>query len=168
MNNYIGLKSAIEEAKQYLKLLGGAKVIEDQSGIIPIYNPKQKLRKPKENIYLIGDAATQVKATTYGGIIYGLLAGTYLSENPLKYEKKFNSKLGKDLRISLKMRKWMNSMTEKQSNELIDIFQKKSNIDILAKHDRDFPSKFIVKLLMKETKLWKLGFDLFKSKISRK
>jgi len=59
----------------------------------------------------------------------------------------------------------MNHMDEKQSNDLIDIFQKKSNNKILANHDRDFPSKFIVQLLMKEAKLWKLGFDIMKNKV---
>ncbi|MBD3318653.1 geranylgeranyl reductase family protein [Candidatus Woesearchaeota archaeon] len=153
--------------QDYKKLLGNATILEDQSGIIPLYNPKQTLQKDK--ISLIGDAATQVKATTYGGIIYGLLAGTYLSENPATYQERFNNKLGRDLWISLKMREWMNTMNEEQSNTLIDIFQKKHNIDILANHDRDFPSKFIVQLLLKETSLWKLGFDMFKNKLfSRK
>ncbi len=149
----------------YKKLLGKSRIIEDQSGMIPVYNPKQQLRKGSENIFLLGDAATQVKATTYGGIIYGLLAGTYLAEDKEMYTSRFNSKLGKDLWISLKMRNLMNYMTDKQANELIEIFKKKENNDILAEHDRDFPSKFMVKLLMKEAKLWKLGFDIFKNKM---
>ncbi|MCD4666906.1 hypothetical protein K8R47_03795, partial [archaeon] len=111
---------------------------------------------------LIGDAATQVKATTYGGIIYGMLSGKYISEDFHSYSKKFNSKLGKDLWISLKMRKMMNNLTEEKANELVKIFEKQSNKKILSEYDRDFPSKFIVQLLMKETKLWKLGFGLLK------
>jgi geranylgeranyl reductase family protein len=152
--------------KDYNKLLGASKIIEDQSGMIPLYNPKQQLRK--ENIFLLGDAATQVKATTYGGIIYGIIAGSYLSEDRETYVKKFNEKLGKDLWISLKMRQLMNSMTEKQANEMIAIFNKKHTNEILASHDRDFPSKFIVQLLMKEAKLWKLGFDIFKDTVFKK
>jgi len=151
----------------YKTLIKDAKIIEHQSGIIPLYNPKQQLRKGKENIFLIGDSATQIKATTYGGIIYGLLAGSYLAEDKDSYVKKFNGKLGKDLWLSLKMRDWMNVMTEEQANELIDIFNKKSNSQILSEVSRDFPSKFIVRLLMKEAKLWKLGFDIFKNKITR-
>ena len=144
--------------KDYKKLLGDCKILEDQSGLVPLYNPKQKLRK--KNVFLIGDAATQVKATTYGGIIYGLLAGKYLAENPDTYENTFNAKLGKDLWMSLKMRQAMNSMKEQQYDELITIFNKENNKKILAEHDRDFPTKFIVQLLMKETKLWKLGFHV--------
>ncbi|MFA5796952.1 MAG: NAD(P)/FAD-dependent oxidoreductase [Candidatus Woesearchaeota archaeon] len=151
----------------YERILGASKIIEDQSGLIPLYNPKQELRKGKENIFLLGDAATMVKATTYGGIIYGLIAGSYLAEDKETYVKKFNSKLGKDLWISLKMREMMNSMTEKQADELIEIFNKKENAQILAAHDRDFPSTFMVQLLMKEAKLWKLGFDIFRNRLKK-
>ena len=158
----IGVKNK-KLLNDYKKILGVSKILQDQSGLIPLYNPKQKLRK--DNIFLIGDAATQVKATTYGGIIYGLLAGSYLAENKETYVKRFNEKLGKDLWISLKMREFMNHMTEQQANELIDIFQKQNNNKILSEHDRDFPSKFIVQLLMKEAKLWKLGIQLFKKKV---
>tara|TARA_Y100000034_G_C6901727_1_gene417237 strand:+ start:423 stop:1505 length:1083 start_codon:yes stop_codon:yes gene_type:complete len=151
--------------EDYKKLLGASKVLEDQSGIIPLYNPKQKLRKKGEDIFLIGDAATQVKATTYGGIIYGLISGNYLADDKESYVKNFNKKLGRDLWISLKMREMMNVMSESQCNEMIQIFQKKENIDVLGKHDRDFPSKFLFQLLMKEKKLWKLGFGIFKNKV---
>jgi digeranylgeranylglycerophospholipid reductase len=148
----------------YRILLGRAKVIGDQSGLIPLYNPGQALRKPGEEIYLLGDAATQVKATTYGGIIYGLLAGTYLADYRQGYERAFAKKLGKDLWISLKMREYMNRMSDEDANELVKIFSKKHNNEVIAGHDRDFPSKFIVQLLMKEAKLWKIGFSLLRKK----
>jgi len=153
--------------EDYRRLIRDAKIISNQSGIIPLYNKKQLLRKKREEIFLIGDAATQVKATTYGGIIYGLLAGKYLSEDKNTYERTFNGKLGKDLWISLKMRELMNSMTDRQADELIALFEKKQNAKVLSEHDRDFPSKFVVQLLMKEAKLWKLGFDIFKNKMTK-
>jgi geranylgeranyl reductase family protein len=152
----------------YQKLIKDATIIEHQSGIIPLYNPKQQLRKDKEDIFLLGDAATQVKATTYGGIIYGILAAGYLAENKDSYKKRFNEKLGKDLWMSLKMRDLMNHMDDTQANELIDIFEKQTNSKVLSENSRDFPSKFIVQLLMKEAKLWKLGFGIFKNKLTHK
>jgi geranylgeranyl reductase family protein len=162
----VGVNST-ELHEAYKKLISNAKIIEHQSGIIPLYNPQQQLHKDKENIFLIGDAATQVKATTYGGILYGLHAGKLLSENKEAYEKKFNKTLGKELRLSLKMRELMNSMNDKQANGLIDIFQKKVNSKILSEHDRDYPSKFIMRLMLREPRLWKLGFGILKNKSSR-
>ncbi len=35
-------------------------------------------------------------------------------------------------------------------------------------HDRDFPSKFILQLLMKEAQLRKLGFGLLKNRARRR
>jgi geranylgeranyl reductase family protein len=153
--------------EEYRRLVKNAKIIEHQSGIIPLYNPKQQLRKDKEKIFLIGDAATQVKATTYGGVIYGLNAAKLLAENRELYVKIFNNTLGKELRLSLRMREFMNSMNDAQANELIEIFSKKNNSKVLSEHGRDFPSKIIVQLLMKETKLWKLGFDIFKNRLTK-
>ena len=150
--------------RDYQALLGSSPVIEDQGGVIPVHDPGQKLRKPGENVFLIGDAATQVKATTYGGIIYGLLAARYLAEDPDGYERRMNAKLGRDLWLSLQMREFMNAMTDDQADELIDIFEKERNRQIIARHDRDFPSRFIVQLLMKEAQLWKLGFGLLKNR----
>ena len=74
-----------------------------------MYNPKQVMQK--DNIALIGDAATQVKATTYGGIIYGLISAMYIGERWDDYEKRFRSKLGKDLWVSLKMRNVLNKFS---------------------------------------------------------
>jgi digeranylgeranylglycerophospholipid reductase len=150
--------------RDYETIRASSVVLEDQSGTIPVYDPRQKLRKPGENIFLIGDAATQVKATTYGGIIYGLLAAQYLAEDPEGYEHRMGAKLGRDLWLSLRMREFMNAMTDDQANELIDIFEKDRNRTIIARHDRDFPSRFIVQLLMKEAQLWKLGFGLLKNR----
>jgi digeranylgeranylglycerophospholipid reductase len=166
----VGVIGPLGQALQrdYRILLNGSQPIEDQSGMIPVYDPRQRLRKPGENVFLIGDAATQVKATTYGGIIYGLLAARYLAENPGAYERRMGSKLGRDLWLSLRMREFMNAMTEEQANELIEIFEQDRNKQILSRHDRDFPSKFIVQLLMKEAQLWKLGFGLLKNRSRRR
>lgn len=153
-------KNSLELRKEYEKLIKPYEIIQNQSGLIPMYNPKQIIQKGR--ISLIGDAATQVKATTYGGIIYGLLAGKYLSEGWENYEKKFKAKIAKDLLISLKIRDVLNKFNEKECNELVKIFEKEKNKIILGKIDRNFPSKFILRLLMKETKLWKYCFKLFK------
>lgn len=144
---------------EFKSLVKGREIVEDQSGIIPLFDPRQKLQKG--NVSLIGDAALQVKPTTYGGIIYGLLAGKYISEGWKDYPKKFRKKLHKDLWISLKMREAMNKFSDEDCEDLVDVFKKEGNKVILEEHDRDFPSRFIFQLLLKETKLWKLGFKLF-------
>lgn len=154
----------IGNKKDFEKLIKGYKIIEHQNGIVPLYNPKQKLKK--DNVFLLGDAATQVKATTYGGILYGLHAGKLLAENKDNYEKNFK-KFKKELKLSLRLRKMMNSMDESNYNELVRIFNKERNKEILERYDRDYPSKIILKLL-KEYKLWKLSLKLMKNGIGNR
>src|SRR3990167_3178851 len=69
--------------KDFDKLLTflNPKILEYHAGPIPIY--KKKVLQ-KKNIFLLGDAAAQVKATTYGGIIYGLGEARLLSLAILK------------------------------------------------------------------------------------
>jgi digeranylgeranylglycerophospholipid reductase len=144
----------------YRSLIGKRKIIENQSGMIPIYNSKQELKKNNENIFLIGDAATHVKATTYGGIIYGMIDGQFLAQDKEKYEKNVRKAINKDLMLSLMIRKMMNKMTDKQVNELINIFLKKKNADLLGEFDRNYPSKFLIKLALQEPKLISLGLRI--------
>jgi len=151
----------IGRKEDFKKVIGKNKIIENQSGVIPLYNPKQVLRK--NNVSLIGDAATQVKATTYGGIIYGLYAAKFLAENKETYVKKF-SKLKKELWISLKIRNFLNSFKEEDYNELLRIFNKEKNLEIISKNERDFPSKIILKLVL-EWRLWRLGGKVLKNRI---
>ncbi|MDI6737453.1 MAG: NAD(P)/FAD-dependent oxidoreductase, partial [Nanoarchaeota archaeon] len=83
------------------KVAKGGKVLDKQGGLIPIYNPSQKL--VKGNVALVGDAATQVKAVSFGGIIPGLLAADALSKGVEKYEDNCAS-VRKELRLNLLMR----------------------------------------------------------------
>ena len=126
-------------------------IIEFQGGLVPIYNPKQRLQK--NNIYLVGDAATQVKATTGGGIIQSLTAAKILA-NTIKtdYEKQCKKHIAKDLKIHLLMRQTMNKFKNKDW-DLVNLFKKQSNKQILENFDRDYPSKFLLKLIMKEPRL---------------
>ncbi|MBN2112274.1 NAD(P)/FAD-dependent oxidoreductase [Candidatus Woesearchaeota archaeon] len=130
------------------------KIIGYQTGIVPVYNPGQQTRK--NHIYLVGDAAGQVKATTGGGIIQSLTAAEALADsiiNKKDYEKEWRKRLGKDLWLHLKMRKMMDKFSESDWQYLIELFSKKKNNMILQKHDRDYPMNFMLKLLISEPRL---------------
>jgi digeranylgeranylglycerophospholipid reductase len=144
----------------YSKIISKSKIIETQSGLIPLYNQKQEIRRKNENIFLLGDAATHVKATTYGGIIYGLIAGNLLAENKETYEKRSKNIISKELWLSLKIRQLMNKMSDKQVNDLLNIFSKKENAELIGQFDRNYPSKFILKLILKEPRLIGLGLRI--------
>jgi len=129
-------------------------IIDTQAGLIPIYNPK--LRTQKGNVFLVGDAAAMVKATTGGGIIQGLIATRALADsiiNKKNYNKEWKKAVGRDLLMHLKMRNIMNKFSAKDWDYLIKLFNKEKLKKILASCDRDFPSRFLVKLALTEPRL---------------
>ncbi|RME54811.1 NAD(P)/FAD-dependent oxidoreductase [Candidatus Woesearchaeota archaeon] len=135
-----------------------AKILEWQSGAIPIYDPNQKVQKGK--VRLVGDAAGQVKATTYGGILFGMLAARELANNLDKYEQNFKKNLGKELNLALRIRKMMDKFSEKDYDDLITLCEKDKVKKILEKHDRDYPSKMLFKLMVAQP-----GFLKFMKKL---
>jgi geranylgeranyl reductase family protein len=145
--------------KKFLKLKGIKQkdIIEYQGGIIPLYNPKLKIQNKQKNIFLIGDAATQLKATTGGGIIPALSSSKILVDSIIKnknYEMEFKKTVGKDLFASLKIRAILNKFSDKDYNYLINLFKNKKLKNIIEQYDREFPSKFIIKLLITEPRFF--------------
>ncbi|HLD10991.1 MAG TPA: NAD(P)/FAD-dependent oxidoreductase [Candidatus Nanoarchaeia archaeon] len=123
------------------------KILEYQAGTIPIFKKKQL---QKNNIFLLGDAAAQIKLTTYGGIIPGLEAAKELSEAIIK-NKQYKPK-NKELIVSRLLRNKLNKFTEKDYDLLFTYFNKKIKL-ILENNDRDYPSKILLKLIIAQPKL---------------
>jgi len=135
-----------------------AKIIGKQTGHIPLYNPKQILQK--NNVYLIGDAATHVKATSFGGIIPGMKAATILARDMNNYQQTCKKEVGKDLYLSLMIRKILDRFSEKDYNDLIKKFQNEKLIKILEANSRDFPTKFALQLFLAKPSLLKFAKHL--------
>jgi len=122
--------------------------------LIPIHNKKVILQK--KNVFLVGDAATQVKATTGGGIIPGLIGAECLADsiiNKKDYAKESKNRLGMSLWLHLKLRNIMDKFDEKQWNNLINIFSRKENKKVIGETSRDNIPKILLKLLINEPKL---------------
>ncbi len=152
----IGLLATRHAKEHFLRLLkekgiGKKSMIEIQGGIVPYYNPS--MMTENKNVFLIGDAATQVKATTGGGIIQGLTAAGCLKKALTKgesYEKLWKKELNKDLMLHLKMRNVMDSFSDKEWDYLVKIMSKERNRKVLEENDRDYPKRFLAKLIIQE------------------
>ena len=122
-----------------------------ESGIIPIYNPRQIIQK--NDIYLIGDAATQVKATTGGGIIPSLKAAHTLCDciiNKKNYNAEFNKQSGRELLLHLKIRNVLNKFSDKDYDYLLKLMNQEKVKKTLKKYDRDTPVPLVFNLLLRE------------------
>lgn len=156
----IGVVSEHECKKDFDKIMQRkhAKFLGYQSGLIPLFNPMMKAQD--KNVYLIGDAATQVKASTHGGILFSMLAAKSLSRSILEgknYDFLWKKELGLDLWLNLQIRNTLKRFSEKDLNNLVDLFSQEKLKNILGSHVRDFPSKFLLQMLVKEPRLLKFS-----------
>jgi len=138
------------------------KIINYQSGLIPIYD--NSIKTNKNNIYLVGDAATMVKPTTYGGLVQGLTASRELSKailNNKNYERLWRKKLGKELKYGVLIRNVMDKFSNRDYDELFSLINKRKVKSIIENFDRDYPSKIVFKLLLKQPKLMKFIKKLY-------
>lgn len=122
-----------------------------ESGLIPVYNPKRVVQKG--NVYLIGDAAAQVKATTGGGIVPSLKAAQTLCDciiNGKDYGKEFKKHSGKELLLHLRIRGMLNKFSDEDYDKLLDLMKQEKVRRILKKYDRDSPMPLVANLLLKE------------------
>lgn len=147
---------AFENAKDYFykfleKRTGKKNIICWESGIIPVYNPKQVIQK--NNLFLIGDSASHVKATTGGGIIPSLKAARTLCDcliNHKDYNKEFKKESGRELLLHLKVRSILNKFSDKDYDYLLGLMDQEKVKRILKKYDRDMPMPLVLNLLLKE------------------
>jgi geranylgeranyl reductase family protein len=138
-----------------------AQRIDQQGGIIPI-GLMNKIAF--ENILLLGDAASQVKATTGGGIIMLLNAAKYAARCILKCFKEQNfservikkyyqvpckAKLGNQLNIHYLIRLLFQHCSNQDMEELFKILSKPKIIEKISLYgDMDFPKKLLIQLLV--------------------
>ena len=137
---------------KFLKSRTGKKdVICWESGLIPLYNSKKAIQKG--NVYLIGDAAAQVKATTGGGIIPSLKAAQTLCGciiNNKDYNEEFRRQSGRELRLHLRIRNMLNKFSDRDYDKLLSLMSREKVRKILKKYDRDTPIPLVTNLLIKE------------------
>jgi len=158
-NKIVRLGVASKNANYYfnkLMKIREGKILKWQSGVIPVYNPN--LKTENDGVYLVGDAATQVKATTYGGIIPGMVAAKVLSDaivDDKSYESGWRRKIGLNLRMHLILRRVMNRFSDKDYDELIRLCSQSKIRSLVNKYDREYPLKLLLLLGIREPRFFK-------------
>ena len=156
------------------KYLKNIKINNIIGGIIPL-GPPEKLYK--SNVMLVGDAASQVKPTSGGGIYTGLLSANFCSkvaiesieknnftkDNLKKYQKLYIKNIGGEISKGMKFRKIFKHLKDDQMDYYIKKFQNKKIIEIISKYgDIDYPSKLVPKLIKKSPSVLKTATNLIK------
>ncbi|MFH0870083.1 MAG: NAD(P)/FAD-dependent oxidoreductase [archaeon] len=151
------------EFERLLKRYGG-KIIEKQGGLIPIYDPKASFCK--NNIFLVGDAAGFVKATTGGGLVPGLRSAELLANSLIKgedYPRQVRREIRPGLSLNLKLRRVMDDLSENEWNDLVQMFDNKRSKDVFQEMNRDRLMHLLFSTIVANPKMMKFGFRHLKA-----
>lgn len=151
-----GIRHTPKLLEKLMKKIGHdeSKVVATQAGIIPIYNPNTITEDRR--MYTVGDAAAQVKATTGGGLVQGLIAAKELAKsitNNDSYEKRWKKRIGRELFFHMKARKMLDSFDDKDYDNLIGILANKSSQKVFSKYSRDQGLKLATNLAIRRPQL---------------
>jgi len=114
------------------------------------------------NVFIVGDAAGQVKVTTLGGMVTGLHGARALATailNGRNYRKELRE-LKLELDLHLLVRRVLNWLDDKDYDELIAMLDGGLK-DILEESTRDELSKSFMSLILEEPRLITLGAKAF-------
>jgi digeranylgeranylglycerophospholipid reductase len=144
------------------KLLKGSRVKKLSFHPITLGGP---ITKNYSNGFLaVGDAASQVKPTTGGGVIFGLMCGQIAAETAFeatkrndmssgflrKYQERCDEKLGFDFAVMLRIRRFLDSLSDKKINSILRVCNSLGLGKAMKDVDEiDFQGKLLLEMLTK-------------------
>lgn len=156
--DYKELSEILNEFLENNEELRNAKILKKYHGIIPIYDPKKDI--VKNRAILIGDAASQVKPTTSGGLIIGFNCAKIAAEvvyeaissqniDILKtYQKRYKKMYNNELKMQLKVQSTYESLDDNNLNSVILKLKEKEVGKIVSEYgDLDSQAPLMIKLI---------------------
>ncbi len=142
----------------------GMEPIDYQASMVPMHKFQyfSRVNEISRNVFLIGDAAAQVKVTTVGGVVTGLRGARAVVEailNGRKTGKEF-SKLKRELDLHLLVRRLLDGFNDLDYDRLID-FLGGEVTEIISNETRDDLSRMYLNLVSSQPKLLVLGAKAF-------
>lgn len=139
-------------------IIRGNEIINKQASLIPINTRKKTVIK---NVMLVGDAAGQVKATTGGGIIFGVKCAKIAADAIWKnisygkdlgaYETEWRRKFGADLYIHKLIHNYYSMLGNSQMDMLLKTIKVFKGEEFFSKYgDMDSPKEMIKKFFFRD------------------
>ena len=142
----------------------GMEPTDYQASMVPMHKFQYfaKVNEISPNVFLIGDAAAQVKVTTVGGVVTGLRGARAVVEAILNGRKtgKEISKLKRELDLHLLVRRLLDSFNDLDYDRLIE-FLNRDLTEVVSKQTRDDLSRMYLNLVSSQPKLLVLGAKAF-------
>jgi len=163
------LKKFISDHPVASKKIKSESMLEVNIGGIPLGYPEDTVG---ERIMIVGDAASQVKSSTGGGVITGGIAARIAGRAVVKaieeedfskeflkkeYEDRWKDELGVELQVHSALREMFDGLADEELDDLFKIAIEEDISKLMVKfQDTDRPSKFVKELLKNERMLTKL------------
>ncbi len=153
------------------KQLGEAKITQIGYHAISLGGP---IGRAYGNGFLaVGDCASQVKPTTGGGVIFGLTCANIAAETACQaiqqgdvssdalrvYQKRCSDLLGFDFNVMLRLRRFLNSLSDEKVDEMLRVCGKLGVDKALGNEDEiDFQGKIMLKAVSKPSMLAAIAY----------
>jgi flavin-dependent dehydrogenase len=137
----------------------GITAIDFQNARIPLYTRWIPFRRNigKGHVYLVGDAASHVKATTVGGVVTGFRGALNVVDDILNNRKNLNiNGLRGELGLHKFIRKSLHRFTQQDYVKLLDILNP-STLRSLSAFSRDETPRLLFHLFLNQPRLLLLG-----------
>jgi flavin-dependent dehydrogenase len=137
----------------------GMEPLEWQAARIPVYKRwvPVKRRVGKGNVYLVGDAAAQVKVSTVGGIVTGFRGAQAVAESILRCGRgKELLALRRELETHWLLRRTMHHFKQEHYSRLVDLLNAATR-ETLSEVTRDESARLLWNVLRRQPQLVLLG-----------
>ena len=137
----------------------GIEPLEWQGARIPVYKRwvPVKRRVGKGNVYLVGDAAAQVKVSTVGGIVTGFRGAQVVAESILQgWHGRELLALRRELSTHWLLRRTMHHFRQEDYSRLVDLLNTATR-DTLSEITRDESTRLLWNVLRRQPQLVILG-----------
>lgn len=175
-NSYKDQKMVLNDFLENDKRFTKCNVLEKYHGKIPIFDKDKKLANGR--IILIGDAASQLKPTTGGGLIMGFDSSNIAKEAILEflnndnldslkiYEKNFKKKYSKELGYQIKVQKTIESLSDDDLDYMFVKLKDKNGEEIISKYGDMDKQSILVKEFIKRGFIFSIIPKIFFRKLT--
>ncbi|MDI6645097.1 MAG: NAD(P)/FAD-dependent oxidoreductase [Methanobacteriaceae archaeon] len=156
--DYIKMDNILSDFVEKNEAFEKSKILKKYHGYIPQYDPKKKL--VKDRTILLGDAASQVKPTTGGGLLIGFECAKIAADVVEKalanddieiltdYQRIFNKKFKSELNVQLQIQKTFELMQDRELDSMFLKLKKEGAEQIISEcGDMDSQSPLIKEMI---------------------
>ncbi|MBU4607820.1 MAG: NAD(P)/FAD-dependent oxidoreductase [Euryarchaeota archaeon] len=155
----------------------GAKVISKYHGKIPVFDLNKKI--VENRAIILGDAASQVKPTTGGGLLIGFECAKFAAEAAIKslesddpellkdYETSYKNKFLKELKNQLQVQKTFQELKNQELDNMFLKLKEKGAEDLISSYGDMDSQSLLVKEMIKRRILFSVLPQLLYRRMSR-